>query len=125
MGMAGRLDLLHQSGFDRLNGDPDALHGAVRQLDANALGIGAKLTLRDLGHVRSDTAAFLSDTFSVNDTTRGGTFSGDGTNSGHGFSSVKRLGIKESDASKARGISTLFSPSGQNLKFLTKCRWMK
>ena len=118
---AGRSDLLNESGFDRLYRHPQAFYSAVRQLNTDSLRVGAKFTLRDLGHVRADAAALLGDTFAVNDTTRGGTFSGDGTNSRHGFSSVKRLRIKESEGPKARGISTLCAPSGEGLELLAKC----
>lgn len=80
---------MDQASFDGLNGNPEALDAAVGEFDADALQVGAELTLGDLGHVRADTAALLSDTFAVNDTPSGGTFSSDGTNSGHGFLQLK------------------------------------
>ena len=76
---------MDQTSLDGFNGDPQTLNGTVGQLHANALNVGFELTLCDFGHVRADAAALLSDTFAVNDTSRGGTFSSDGTDSGHGF----------------------------------------
>ena len=78
-------DLLNEAGLESLDGNPDALDGAVGQLDADALQVRLEATLGGLGHVRADTAALLGDTFTVNDTARGRAFSSDGTNSGHGF----------------------------------------
>src|SRR5690606_31801543 len=86
-----RLDLLHQASLDGFDGDPQAFDRAVGQLDADALQVRTKLPLRDLGHVRADTAALLSDTFAMDDTALDGTPASDCTNSGHvGFPRLKR-----------------------------------
>lgn len=82
--------LLHQSCLDGFNRNPQALNGAVWQLHANALQVRAELALCDFRHMRSNAAAFFGDTFAVNNAARDGALSSDGTDTGHGFRSVKR-----------------------------------
>src|SRR5688572_2516927 len=91
----GRLCLLDEAGFDRLDRHPDALGAAVRGLDSDPLKVGAELALRDAGHVRADAAALLRLTLAIDDRALDGTATGDCTDSSHdGFELVKGSEVK-------------------------------
>src|ERR1051326_171889 len=96
--------LFNQTGLDRLHRYPDALRAAIGSLDPDPLQIGAKLPLRDAGHVRADAAALLRLTLAVDDRAFDGATTGDCTDSGHdGFELVKgseekgRAGAKQGE----------------------------
>jgi hypothetical protein len=96
-----RLYFLDQTSLDRLDGDPDAFGAAVGGPDADSLKVGAKLALRDAGHVRADAAALLRLTLAIDDRALNGTATGDCTDSGHDdFDLVKGSGVKARSRAK-------------------------
>lgn len=62
------LDLLDETGFEGLDGDPKTLDATVRKLYADALKVRTEGALRLLNELETDPAALLALTF-VNDTT--------------------------------------------------------
>ena len=73
-----------QASLDRLDRNPDPLRAAVGSLDADTLQVGTELTLGDARHVRTDAAALLGLTLTIDDRALDGAATGDCTNSGHG-----------------------------------------
>ena len=78
------LCLGNEACFDRLAGDPHALHFAALKTYADALNVWTEATLRVLNETRTDTTTFLGETFTDDTATFNGAFSCDCANSCHG-----------------------------------------
>src|SRR4051812_37557187 len=107
--------LLNQTGFDRLDGDPDPLRAAVGGLDTDPLKIGTELALRDTRHVCADAAALLRLTLTIDDRALGRTATGDCTDSGHdGFELVKGSKVEVASRVKQGDFVATLSRHGPN-----------
>ena len=103
--------LLHQTGFDRLDGYQNAFGPSVGQFHANALQIGTKFSLGDASHVRADAAALLGLALAVDDRAFDRTTTGDCTDSSHDdIDLIKGSGVKDGDEAKQGDFSRARKP---------------
>ncbi len=74
----------HETGLEGLHGDPEALHGAIGHLHADALKVRLERALGLLDELETDAAALLGLTLMDDAATFDGALAGDGADAGHG-----------------------------------------
>ena len=97
--------------LDRLGRDPHPLYLTAGQFYSNSLKVGTKDSFVHFDQLQADASGLLGLAFVYDSAALAGALTGDGANSGHGYSSwVKRseiMGWQESNASfftLARGL---------------------
>ena len=114
--------------LDRLCRDPHPLNLSAGQFYSDSLKIGAKDSFIHFDQLQADTSGLLGLALVYDSATLSGALTGDGTNSGHGYSSwVKRseiMGREESNASFFTLCRGLQARGAQCLKAIAHQRWM-
>ena len=97
------LGFLDFPGFNCLGGNPQPLYLTAGQFYSNSLKVGTKDSFVHFDQLQADTSGLLGLALVYDSAALAGALTGDGANSGHGYSSwVKRseiMGRQESNAS--------------------------